>query len=110
MRFPAKFLISVLLPAALIAGVQKISAQGATSDPLRAWKGGNDPAQLESWINRRLAEEKSAVDKLLAATGPRTVENTLRPYDDAQNQLAIAGNNAYLLSPLADAAALRRRA
>jgi thimet oligopeptidase len=110
MRFPVKFLASILLPAALISGVKKISAQAATPDPLRAWKGGNDPAQLESWINQRLAEEKSAVDKLLAATGPRTVENTLRPYDDAQNQLAIAGNNAYLLYSLADAAALRDKA
>jgi thimet oligopeptidase len=110
MRLPVNFLAPILLLASLISGIQKISAQSATSDPLRAWKGGNDPAQLESWINQRLAEEKSAVDKLLAATGPRTVENTLRPYDDAQNQLAIAGNNAYLLYSLADAAALRDKA
>jgi thimet oligopeptidase len=33
----------------------------------------------------------------------------LRPYDDAQNELAIAGNNAYLLFSLADGAALRDR-
>jgi thimet oligopeptidase len=35
------------------------------------------------------------------------VENTLRPFDDAQNQLAIAANNASLLYSLADAATLR---
>jgi thimet oligopeptidase len=62
------------------------------------------------WVNQRLDEEKADIDKLIAASGPRTVENTLRPYDDAINQLALAGNNAYLLYSLADAANLRDRA
>src|ERR1035437_1379730 len=107
MKFAGKLLASVLLPAALITGVEIVSAQNAPADPLHAWVSGNDPAVLETWVNQRLDEEKADVDKLLAATGPRTVENTLRPFDDAQNQLALAGNNAALLYSLADAAALR---
>jgi thimet oligopeptidase len=107
MKFAGKLLASVLLTAALITGVEIVSAQNAPADPLHAWVSGNDPAVLETWVNQRLDEEKADVDKLLAATGPRTVENTLRPFDDAQNQLALAGNNAALLYSLADAAALR---
>ena len=77
------------------------------SDPLHAWVVAKDPAALEAWVNQRLAAEKVAIDKLLAVKGPRTVANTLRPFDDAQNQLAIAGNNAYLVYSLADAAPMR---
>ena len=63
-------------------------AQSPAVDPLHSWVSGTDPAALESWVNQRLAEEQAAIDKLLAVTGTRTVENTLRPFDDAQNQLA----------------------
>jgi len=84
-----------------------MAAQQPAVDPLHAWVSSSNPAALESWVNQRLAEEQADVAKLLAVTGPRTVENTLRPYDDAQNQLAIAGNNAALLYSLADAAAMR---
>jgi len=82
-------------------------AQSPAADPIHAWAAGKDPAALESWVNRRLAEEKADIDKVLAATGPRTVENTLRPFDDAENLIALANNNAYLAYSLADAAALR---
>ena len=80
------------------------------ADPIHAWVQGSDPASLEVWVNQRLDEEKADVDKLIAVPGPRTIENTLRPYDDAVNQLALAGNNAYLLYSLADSANLRDRA
>jgi thimet oligopeptidase len=83
------------------------SAQKNTTDPLHEWVQGNDPAALEVWINQRIADEQAGLEKLLAVTGPRTVENTLRPFDDAQNQLTIAANNANLLYSLADSAALR---
>jgi thimet oligopeptidase len=93
--------MAVLLPA-LSAGSQQ-----KTADPLHAWVHGNDPAMLESWVNQRIADAKQDVDKLLAVTGARTVENTLRPFDDAQSQLTVAATNASLLYALADAAPLR---
>src|ERR1035438_320129 len=108
MKFSQRFAAySVLLPAALLACAVEMAAQQPAVDPLHAWVSSSNPAALESWVNLRLAEEQADVAKLLAVSGPRTVENTLRPYDDAQNQLAIAGNNASLLYSLADAAAMR---
>jgi len=104
MRF-IRFFLSVL---AIFFAALPVSAQAKpAADQLHAWVQGSDPAALEAWIDQRLDAEKAAIDKLLAVTGPRTVENTLRPYDDAENELNLASNNAYLLYALADAAPLR---
>lgn len=83
------------------------AAQQPVTDPLHAWIQAKDPTAFQVWVNQRLAAEQADIDKLLAVTGPRTVENTLRPFDDAQNELAIAGNNANLMYSLADAAPMR---
>jgi thimet oligopeptidase len=98
--------------AALFTALTAVALQQApsTADPMHAWVSATDPASLESWVNQRLAEEQSDIDKLLAAPAPRTVENTLRPYDDAINHLAIAAYNSYLMYSLADAAPLRDKA
>jgi thimet oligopeptidase len=102
--FHALAVASVALAASLASAQQ---AAGPATDPLHAWVHAKDPAALEAWVNGRLAAEKADVDKLVAVTGPRTVENTLRPFDDAQNELAIAGNNALLMYSLADTAPMR---
>jgi thimet oligopeptidase len=104
-RNSALFIALVL--SSFSAFAQGNSAQKVKPDALHEWTQGSDPAALEAWVSQRLDEEKADIDKLIAVTGPRTVENTLRPFDDAQNQLSIAGNNSYLLYSLADAAPLR---
>jgi thimet oligopeptidase len=76
-------------------------------DPLHAWTGGANAASLETWVNARLAAAKADLDKISAVKGAHTVENTVRPYDDALNELALAGNEAYLMYSLGDAAPLR---
>jgi thimet oligopeptidase len=103
-RFTAIFIVFLAALAAVPA-----PAQQSAADPLHAWVQGTDPAALEVWVNARLDEEKADLATLVAVRGPRTVQNTLRPYDDAQNQLALAGNNAYLMFSLADAAPMRDR-
>lgn len=95
--------------SALVLAVAALAGQlpAQQIDPLHAWVQAKDPATLQGWVQQRLAAEKADIDKLVAVTGPRTVENTLRPYDDAQNELAVAGDNAYLLFSLADTAPMR---
>ncbi len=93
------------LLCALLALTLPSAAQ--SNDPLHAWVQAKSPAALQAWVNQRLAAEKADIAKLVAVTGPRTVANTLRPYDDAENELALANNNAYLLYSLADTAAMR---
>lgn len=84
-----------------------LQARAQHADALHAWVQAKDPAALQVWVNERLAVEKADVDRLIAVRGPRTVENTLRRFDDAQDELALAGNNAFLLYSLADTPAMR---
>jgi thimet oligopeptidase len=108
MRFSGRFAcIFALCFTAFQTTALEMAAQQPAVDPLHSWVSAKDSAALESWVNQRLAEEAADIAKLLVVTGPRTVENTLRPFDDAQNQLAVANNNAYMAYSLADAAALR---
>jgi len=83
------------------------SLTAVAQDPLHAWIGGADPAKLEAWVNARLAAEKTDIDKLAAIRGEHTVANTVRTYDDALNELALAGNEAYLMYSVGDSAPLR---
>ena len=59
--------------------------------------GSIDAARLESWVNGRLEWQNQQIATLLAVAGPRTLENTLRPYDDAVATLSAAGSQASLL-------------
>lgn len=102
-------ILNFALPVVLLAATALVQAQtpAAAPDPLHGWLAASTPEAFEGWLNQRLAAAKTDVDKLVAVSGPRTVENTLRPFDDAENELTVAGNNAYLLYSLADAAPLR---
>jgi thimet oligopeptidase len=90
-----------------IAPADSLPKSTATLDPLHAWAGGMDAARLEAWTRERLAAFDAAIAKLLAVEGPRTIENTLRRFDDAANQLAVASNQTYLLYAVGDTPALR---
>ena len=96
----------LLLPLALA----NARAQAPKSDALHAWIGATTPAALTAWISDRLAAEQKDLDTLMAVKKSRTVENTLRPFDDAQNELAIAGDQTFLLYSLADGADMRNKA
>lgn len=92
---------------ALSAALAFASLTANAQDPLHAWTAGADPAKLESWVNARLAAEKADIEKLIAVKGDHTVDNTVRSYDDALNELALAGNEAYLMYSVGDSAPLR---
>lgn len=97
----------LLLPLAF--GTAQAQATPKT-DSLHAWIGATTPAGLTAWISERLAAEQKDLDTLMAVKGTRTVENTVRPFDDAQNELAVAGDQAFLLYSLADGADMRDKA
>ncbi len=70
--------------------------------PAHAWSARTDgkagAASLEAWAGRRLAHYQRCVDQLLAVAAPRTIANTLRPFDDAQAELAAVGQQSSLLN------------
>lgn len=75
--------------------------------PWRAAAGTLTPTALETWVQDRLDRHQQSLDRLLTETSPRTVENTLRPYDDAVFELAAAGSQIGLLNSVHPDKAIR---
>ena len=86
--------VGILGVATMVAGAQS----AAVHDPLHIWVGNPDAAQARAWADAHLAAGQAQVDALLAVKGPRTVENTLRAYDEAVRELDLAGSGASLLT------------
>jgi thimet oligopeptidase len=73
------------------------------TEEIHAWDaGGAESAEtLDKWVSARLAAHEQALAALLAIEGPRTLENTLRLYDAAIEQLSLAGSQAGVLNSVA---------
>ncbi|MGD0739339.1 MAG: M3 family metallopeptidase [Terracidiphilus sp.] len=83
----------------------------ATQD-LHVWEaGGATSAEaLTAWVSARLAAHETALAALLAVTGERTPENSLRHFDAAIEQLNLAGAQAGILNSVAADKAVRDQA
>jgi len=79
---------------------------------LRAWEGGGavSAEALTGWVSARLAAHEAALAALLAVEGPRTPENSLRPFDEAIEELNLAGAQAGVLNSVAPEKAVRDQA
>jgi len=84
----------------------------AASQELHAWEvGGADSAEaLSAWVDARLKAHEAAMTALLAVEGKRTAENSLRLYDEAIEQLGLAGAQAGILNSVATDKAVRDQA
>ncbi|WP_058189733.1 M3 family metallopeptidase [Terracidiphilus gabretensis] len=73
------------------------------TEEIHAWdEGGAESAEaLDKWVSARLAAHEEALAALLAVPGQRTLENTLRLYDAAIEQLSLAGSQAGVLNSVA---------
>ncbi|MBV8343249.1 MAG: Zn-dependent oligopeptidase [Gammaproteobacteria bacterium] len=78
-------LSATALPYAAVA-----EAPADDSVRLHVWEAGDDPPLLETWFRAHLQSADEAVRRLLAVKGARTVANTLRPFDEAVNELSLA--------------------
>ena len=98
-RHPRSLAALLLLILPLAAAAQTAAPPPPTKpvDSLHAWVGLKDPASLDNWVRWHIAEEQRLVAEMLAVKGPRTVENTLLPYDRAQMHLTLAGNQTGIM-------------
>ena len=87
-----------------------ISAAKPLQDDLHAWAGDLTPESLKTWVDRHLHAHQTAIDQLLTVQEPRTVDNTLVPYDHAVGALGIAGSEAGLLHSVCQEKAVRTQA
>ena len=84
----------------------------AQTDTLHAWEaGGAGSAEaLTAWVSARLAAHEAALAGLVAVEGPRTPENSLRLFDEALEQLSLAGAQAGVLNSVAAVKGVRDQA
>ena len=93
------------MPAETVAATQ-------VSKEVHSWEAGGatSPEALTAWVGARLTGHEAALAALLAVEGPRTIENTLRLYDAALEQLSLAGAQAGVLNSVAKEKAVRDQA
>jgi thimet oligopeptidase len=88
------------------------SVSAAATEDLHAWEAGGAASAeaLAAWVGARLAAHEEALAALLAVEAPRTPENSLRLYDEAIEQLSLAGAQAGVLNSVAADKAVRDQA
>ncbi|HWT00982.1 MAG TPA: M3 family metallopeptidase [Pyrinomonadaceae bacterium] len=86
------------------------SAAGKDGDDAPFWTGKPDAAAFAKTQDERLAKARETIDRMIAVKGKRTVENTLKLYDEALIYLNVAGSQAALLQEVHPDAALRAAA
>jgi thimet oligopeptidase len=87
-----------------------LTAAEATATHPWNQNGNIDAAGLENWVQGRLARQSQLIDTLLGVQGERSLENTLRPYDDAVATLSATGSLASLLDSVYPDKAVRDKA
>ncbi len=98
----ARHLLLPLLAVAVFGAgaappVALAAAPSGSRDDGPFWTGKPGPAAFAKRQDERLARARAAIAKLVAVKGPRTVENTLAVYDEAQIQMDAAGAQASLI-------------
>jgi thimet oligopeptidase len=86
-------------------------SDSVSSTPVYPWNpagsGSVDATGLEAWVEDRLRRHREAIERLLAAEGPRTIETTLRAYDDSVAELAAVGSLTGLVNSVYPEKAVR---
>jgi thimet oligopeptidase len=87
MRLRSLLVIAAVV-SALSAEARQVPVEAASNAPF--FTGVSDPASLTQLVETRLARAQQRLDALLAVKGTRTIENTLRPYDDIRIDVDFA--------------------
>ena len=94
----------------LLLLVATVAAQEMPKNQPPLWSAKPDIYAFERTENDRLATAQRFIDQLVAVKGPRTIENTLAPYDWAFEQINAASNIAGLMQQVYPDAAFRDHA
>jgi thimet oligopeptidase len=83
-----------------------------STEDLHAWESGGaeSATALTAWVSSHLVAHEAALAALLAVEGPRTPENSLRPYDAAIAELSLAGAQTGVLNSVASNKSVRDQA
>ncbi|MBZ5580079.1 MAG: Zn-dependent oligopeptidase [Acidobacteriia bacterium] len=87
-----------VLSVLLCMGAAAQPSAPVKEDPLHVWNGTVSADTLQNWVNRRLQLAKQAVDRVVGVKGPRTIDNTVAPFDEATDEIATASTETGLLN------------
>ena len=96
---------ALLIGFVLAAGFQPAAAQEDAATPFTA--GITDAASLKRVVENRVARARTLLTSMLDVKGPRTVANTLAPYDELLDELNTASGQAAIMAELHPDAATR---
>ena len=96
-------------------GLTRAQSAAATSGSVGAslvpfWTGMTSVSPFEGAMDARLAYARELLQQLTAVKGARTIENTLRVYDDIQLELDAVGQQAQLIQSVHPDATMRETA
>jgi thimet oligopeptidase len=94
--------------ALLLLFVAQAAAQQAATTPFTT--GITDAASLKRAVDARVSRARTLLDSMLAAKEPRTVANTLVPYDELLEELNTASGQVTVMMDLHPDAAVRQAA
>jgi thimet oligopeptidase len=102
---------SLCLLGSIATSVASMSgAQDSLKNQPPIWSTKPDAGAFEALENARLDAAQRAIDGIVAAAGPRTIDNTLAKYDEALNQSNAAMYFSSLMEAVHPDAAFRDRA
>jgi len=94
---------------AVLLAIGSAAQSGPSSQPT-VWATKPDVAAFEKIVNDRLADGQKSIDQIVAVKGPRTIENTLVPYDEAIRQVNIGNYLANMMFQVHPDATFRDKA
>jgi thimet oligopeptidase len=106
MRFPAGGMAAVLFSSLVGA----LAAQSIPASQPPVWSTPLNVEAFEKLENHRLDAASQSIARITAVRGPRTIENTLAPYDEALRQLNTASYLSSLMQQVHPDSAFRDRA
>src|ERR1700691_3294088 len=108
MKFPRCSLIALALFATNLQAQEMPQEMPKAQPPV--WASKPDVAAFEQMENARIAAAQHVIDQIAPVKGPRTIENTLVPYDEAMRQLNAAAYFSGVMQQVHPDAAFRDHA
>jgi thimet oligopeptidase len=100
--------LGVALASCLTAASTSHAQTGATNAPF--WSGMTDAGAFERAMEARLAHARTVLDTVLGVKGARSIDNTLRPYDDVLLELDAVSSQSQLVQSVHPGERMRQTA
>jgi thimet oligopeptidase len=101
--------LSALVLASFVAGAVTAQEPGRREAVDSSFTAGvSNVASLQKSVESRLARAQQLLNELVAVTGPRTIANTLEPYDELIDEIRSASGTAGLMASVHPDEAMRK--